>query len=63
MNDGSSVFRFIILAERAQRDIACGHKRCIRQRFEELWYDYMYGLNGKARFAEDIDPSVPHFYG
>lgn len=43
---------FIIMAGRARCRMACGHKRCRKHEFFAQWYDYMYGVNGKIRFAQ-----------
>jgi len=54
--------KFVIMARRAIDSLGCDHVRCRRQEFYCHWEDYMYGLNGKARFDAGIFYDVPHFY-
>lgn len=45
---------FLEMCRRVHGQIECGHARCLRTEFECHWYDYMYGLGGRARFRHGI---------
>jgi len=53
---------FITLSRRAIDSLGCEHKRCRRDEFNSHWYDYMYGLAGKWRFANEVHYSEPHIF-
>lgn len=48
---------FIALSKLAKDQQSCGHVRCVRLRFTELWYDWMYGnrFNRITEWAERQD--------